>query len=68
MVLGNMLTAFMDFQHWVLDDLCLEYLYANTIISFSQFWQASVGVKKQNVAKKQNVPISSIFGNDSDED
>ncbi|KAI5424640.1 hypothetical protein KIW84_030722 [Lathyrus oleraceus] len=28
----------------------------------------TVGAKKQNVSKKQNVPVASIFGNDSDEE
>ncbi|RYR02022.1 hypothetical protein HN51_039466 [Arachis hypogaea] len=30
--------------------------------------KVSVGIKKPNIAKKKNVPISSIFGNDSDEE
>ncbi|MED6168546.1 hypothetical protein PIB30_012542 [Stylosanthes scabra] len=30
--------------------------------------KVSVGIKKPNIAKKQNVPISSVFGNDSDEE
>ncbi|XP_061366229.1 uncharacterized protein LOC133309463 [Gastrolobium bilobum] len=30
--------------------------------------KSTVGVKKQNVAKKQNVSVSSVFSNDSDEE
>lgn len=48
--------------------LCLNFYMLAQIFVFSNFLQNVIGPKRQMVAKKQNIPVSSIFNNDSDEE